>query len=86
MRSLAGVTDEAIRYSALVRVWNVTGQPAMSVPLGQSADGVPAGVQLVGPAGRDDLLVSVAAQLEAAVGWRPRTADRTHPLAATAAP
>ena len=48
--SQAGVTDDAVRFSALVRIWNVTGQPAISLPLHATADGVPVGVQLVGPA------------------------------------
>jgi amidase len=54
-----------------VRVWNVTGQPALSLPLGESAGGLPVGVQIVGPPGRDDLVLAVAAQLEAAAGLRP---------------
>jgi amidase len=73
IKSQAGVTDDASRFSALVRIWNVTGQPAISLPLAETADGVPVGVQMVGPPGRDDLLISVAAQLEAAVGWKPRS-------------
>jgi amidase len=64
MRSSAGVTDDAVRFSAFVRLWNVTGQPAISVPLHQTDDGTPIGVQLVGPPGRDDLVISLAAQLE----------------------
>jgi amidase len=67
------VTDDATRFSAFVRLWNVTGQPAISLPVVRSADGVPVGVQLVGPPGRDDLVLALAAQLEAAVGW-PRVA------------
>jgi amidase len=67
----AGVTDDAVRFSAFVRVWNVTGQPALSLPLGESAGGLPVGVQIVGPPGRDDLVLAVAAQLEAAAGLRP---------------
>jgi amidase len=73
LQAKGGVTDDATRFSAFVRLWNVTGQPAISLPLHRSADGVPVGVQLVGPPGRDDLLLAVAAQLEAAVGW-PRVA------------
>jgi amidase len=54
-----------------VRPWNVTGQPAISLPL-HEAGGLPVGVQLVGPPGRDDLLLALAGQLEAAPGFRPR--------------
>ena len=71
IQSEAGVTDDAGRFSALVRIWNVTGQPAISLPLAETADGVPVGVQLVAAHGRDDLLLSVAAQLEANAGWKP---------------
>jgi amidase len=73
LQSRAGVTDDALRFSALVRIWGVTGQPAISLPIHQTADGVPVGVQLVAPPGRDDLLLALAAQLEQSVGWRPRT-------------
>jgi amidase len=72
IRSEAGVTDDAVRFSALVRLWNVTGQPAISLPLHETSEGVPVGVQLVGPPGRDDLLLALAAQLEAGAGWVPR--------------
>jgi amidase len=68
IRSAAGVTDDAVRFSVFVRIWNVTGQPALSLPLHATADRVPVGVQLVGPPGRDDLVLAVAAQLEAAIG------------------
>jgi amidase len=67
IRAQAGVTDDAVRFSALLRVWNVTGQPAISLPLHATAEGVPVGIQLVGAPGRDDLVLSLAAQLEAAV-------------------
>jgi amidase len=72
MHSQAGVSDDAVRFSALVRLWNVTGQPAVSLPLHRTAGGVPVGVQLVGPPGRDDLLIALAAQLEASAGWQPQ--------------
>ena len=74
IRSQAGVTDDAGRFSALVRLWNVTGQPAVSLPLGRSGDATPIGVQLVAPPGRDDLLLAVAAELEAAAGGWARIA------------
>ena len=63
--------EEGVRYSAFVRVFNVTGQPALSLPLHETADGVPVGVQLVGPPNGEALLLSVAAQLEARMGRRP---------------
>jgi amidase len=64
LQSSAGVTNDAVRFSAFVRLWNVTGQPAISVPLHETEDGTPVGVQLVGPPGRDDLVISLAAQLQ----------------------
>jgi amidase len=52
--------------------FNVTGQPAISLPLHWAPDGLPIGVQLVAGFGREDLLVRIAAQLEAAQPWASR--------------
>jgi amidase len=50
-------------------VWNVTGQPAASVPAGFGADGLPRAVQLVGRANDEATLLSLAGQLEAERPW-----------------
>ncbi|MDQ2726427.1 MAG: amidase family protein [Actinomycetota bacterium] len=52
--------------------FNVTGQPAISLPLHTSHEGLPIGVQFVAGTGREDVLVRLAAQIEAAEPWAGR--------------
>jgi amidase len=52
--------------------YNITGQPAVSVPLYWNHEGLPIGSQLVAAFGREDLLIQVAAQLEQARPWKDR--------------
>ena len=68
---LAGIF-RATSIVANVIPFNITGQPAISVPVAESASGLPIGVQLVGAFGRDDQLVAVGAQLESALPWADR--------------
>jgi len=65
---------ESGRGSAFTRPFNVTGQPAISVPVGWPADGLPRGAQIIAERGRDDLLITVAAALEVAEPWAQRRA------------
>jgi amidase len=62
----------AVPAGAFTAIFNATGQPAISLPLHWTEDGLPVGVQLVAPFGREDLLIDVAAQLEAAQPWIDR--------------
>jgi amidase len=60
------------RFTPWTSIWNVTGSPAVSLPLHQTPDGLPVGVMLAGRPGEVAALVSLAAQVEAAVPWRDR--------------
>ncbi len=53
-------------------LYNITGCPAISLPLEHAPDGLPLGVMLGGPLGREDLLLEVAGQLERAHPWFDR--------------
>jgi amidase len=55
--------------------WNLTGQPAASVPAGFGSDGLPRGVQIVGRPGDEATLLSLSAQIEAERPWAQRRPD-----------
>ena len=63
--------------TGFTQLFNAAGQPAMSVPLGQSTDGLPLGVQFAASFGDEATLFRLAGQLEQAHPWR----DRRPPLA-----
>jgi amidase len=49
--------------------WNALGWPGLNIPAGLTDDGLPVGAQLLGPAGGEELLISLAAQLESVLNW-----------------
>ncbi|MGV0848661.1 amidase [Mycolicibacterium phlei] len=66
-------TDRAmIKACPVTWPWNLVGWPSINVPAGFTSDGLPIGVQLMGPANSEPLLVSLAAELEALNGWASR--------------
>jgi amidase len=64
------------RFYPFCVIWNHLGNPAMAVPFGFGADGMPLSVQIVGRRGDESTLLSLAAQIEAERPW----ADKTPPL------
>jgi amidase len=67
--------DEVFDLIPFTPIANTTGQPSVSLPLGVTSDGLPLGVMLTTQALREDLLFSVAAQLEQAMPWADRTPE-----------
>lgn len=57
------------RFAPYGAPWNLAGFPAMVVPMGVRPDGLPVGIQLVGPPGSELTLLGVAGQLEQASPW-----------------
>jgi amidase len=66
------IARDSLRYVPFTQLANLTGTPAMSVPLYWTQDGLPLGVQFVGPFGSEDRLLQLAHQLEQAQPWFDR--------------
>ncbi len=65
-------TERALALVPFTAPFNITGQPAVSLPLYWNSAGLPIGVQLVAAYGREDVLIRIAAQLEQARPWAHR--------------
>ncbi len=66
--------EQSYGYAPYTEIFNVTGQPAISLPLAMSAAGMPIGVQLAAPLGEDARLLGLAAWLEREQPWDSRLA------------
>jgi amidase len=62
-----------IRFASMTPVQNVTGEPAISLPLGRTSDGLPIGVHVAAPMGHERRLLELALELEEAAPWPVRT-------------
>jgi amidase len=74
LNAVKPMADKSFDYIPFTALFNVTGQPAMSVPLYWNADGLPIGVQCVARLGQDATLFRLAGQLERAQPWFDRVA------------
>lgn len=73
MLKKAGIVDQIaqknLARTPFTQLANLTGQPAMSMPLHQTRDGLPVGVQVMAARGREDLLLQLAGELEQSEYW-----------------
>lgn len=70
--SMRGWLDKIFGVVPFTPLFNGTGQPAISLPLGQDANGLPIGIQFVARYGDEATLIRLAAQLEQALPWADR--------------
>ena len=71
-KSTPAAFNTAARFTPWTAAFNLTGQPAVAIPAGIGSDGLPLSVQLVGRIGAEDVLYSLAAQIEEARPWADR--------------
>ena len=78
-RVIAGKPAEPIDWIPFTYPFNLTGNPAASLPCGQTSAGMPVGLQIVGPRHSEGLVLNLCAQFEAARPWshnKPITTQR----------
>jgi amidase len=71
--------DKSLWFTHWPAIQNVTGQPAIALPVHVTAAGLPLGVQAAGRLGDEETLFSLAAQMETISGWRDRRASLLKP-------
>jgi amidase len=72
---VSGAFEQLLRsvaFTPFTAIANLTGLPAISLPLAETTDGLPVGVQAIGRPGGDAVLLRLAAQIEATRPWRDR--------------
>jgi amidase len=75
VKSLFGqLLDDSLWFTHWPAIQNVTGQPAIAMPVHVTSAGLPLGIQAVGRPGDEETLLSLAAQMEKISGWRERRA------------
>ena len=72
--------ERAFQFIPFTPAFNMSGQPAINVPVEWTDTGLPVGVQLVAAYGREDVLLRVASQLETARPWAHRTPEVADPI------
>jgi aspartyl-tRNA(Asn)/glutamyl-tRNA(Gln) amidotransferase subunit A len=68
-REIAGTSIDALGWIPFTYPFNLTGNPAASLPCGVTSEGLPVGLQVVGPRYADELVLNFCAQFEAARPW-----------------
>ena len=63
---------QQVQYTPFTSFANVTGLPAITLPIAQTPDGLPMGVQLIGRPGGEHVLLAIGAQLERRLAWQRR--------------
>jgi amidase len=64
------IAKRAAAFATFLPLFNISGSPAISLPLGEASNGMPVGVQFAAPHGQDKLLLELALELEAAKPWK----------------